>query len=318
MAAVLPHRALGASGIDVSVLSLGSFMTFEHISKEAGISVMRAARECGIDFLDDARYNDRTGTAPIPTGYSEVLFGDLFRESGWSREDAVVANKLWLEFWPDESPAAELDGSLLRMGFDYLDLVYCASPPDGLALADLVAAVGALVASGKARAWGVLNWSPGLLRDACALARGNGLPAPCAAQLPYSLVSRSPVEDDATVATLAECEVSVVASAVLAGGALSGKYRGRSGQGRLTQTIDAPRLAPALQAAEALGGLADEVGATPAALAVAFALSNPAVATVLFGATSAEQVEQNVRALDVLVVASDAQIDALRRIGTST
>ena len=214
----------------------------------------------------------------------------------------VVANKLWLEFWPDESPAAELDGSLLRMGFDYLDLVYCASPPDGLALADLVAEVGALVASGKARAWGVLNWSPALVaRRVHARARARASRLPCAAQLPYSLVSRSPVEDDAMVAALAECGVSVVASAVLAGGALSGKYRDGTGEGRLTQTLDAPRLAPALQATEALGGLADELGATPAALAVAFALSNPAVASVLFGATSAEQVEQNVRALDVLV-----------------
>ena len=70
-----------------------------------------------------------------------------------------------------------------------------------------------------------------------------------------------------------------------------------------------------MQAAEELAALADDVGATPAALAVAFALSNPAVASVLFGATSAEQVEQNVRALDVLVVATDAQLDALRRIG---
>src|SRR4051812_46107857 len=111
MTTVLPHRALGASGIEGSVLSLGSWMTFAHMSREDGVAGMRSARDAGIDFLDDARYDDRTGTAPIPTGYSEVRFGDLFRESGWPREDAVVANKLWLEFWPDESPAAELDAS---------------------------------------------------------------------------------------------------------------------------------------------------------------------------------------------------------------
>ena len=117
---------------------------------------------------------------------------------------------------------------------------------------------------------------------------------------------------------LDESGISVIASAVLAGGALSGKYRAGSGEGRLSRAIDSPHLAPAARAARAaedLGALADEVGATPAALAIAFALSNPAVASVLFGATSAEQVEQNVRALDVLVVATDEQIDALRRIG---
>ena len=316
MTGVLPHRALGTSGIDVSVLSLGSFMTFEHISKEAGIAVMRAARECGIDFLDDARYNDRTGTAPIPTGYSEVLFGDLFRESGWRREDAVVANKLWLEFWPAESPAAELDGSLLRMGFDYLDLVYCASPPDGLALADLVADVGALVASGKARAWGVLNWPPALLRDACRSRRDaeSRHPAPPNSRTASCRAHRS--RTTRWPAALAElrCQRGRVGRARRwrALGQVPRRHRRGSVDPEPSTHRASHRRS---QATEALGGLADEVGATPAALAVAFALSNPAVASVLFGATSAEQVEQNVRALDVLVVATDAQIDALRRIG---
>ena len=122
----------------------------------------------------------------------------------------------------------------------------------------------------------------------------RGVAAPCAAQLPYNLVSRLPVEDAATVAALDGCGASVVASAVLAGGALSGKYRAGAGDGRLAGAVDAPHLAPALQAADELGALADEMGTTPASLAVAFALSNPAVASVLFGATSAEQVDQNV------------------------
>ena len=311
----LPHRALGASGIDVSVVSLGSWMTFEHMSRDDGVAVMRAAREAGIDFLDDARYDDRTGTAPIPTGYSEVLFGELFRAAGWRREDAVVANKLWLEFWPDQTPAAELDASLERMSFDYLDLAYCAPPPDGFPLADLVDAVGALVSSGKARTWGVLNWSPSLLRDACALTRELGVAAPCAAQLPYNLVSRFPVEDAATSAALERCGASVVASAALAGGALSGKYRSDGVQGRLVEAVDSPRFAPALQAAQQLGALADEMGTTPAALAVAFALSNPTVASVLFGATSVEQVHENVGAVEVLVGATETQLEALRSIG---
>src|SRR5450631_3121573 len=122
----MPRRQLGSSGIDVSVLSLGSWMTFEHIPIEQGVAVMRAARDVGINFLDDARYDDRTGAAPIPTGYSEVRFGELFRAAGWKRDEVVVANKLWLEFWPQESMAAELDASLRRMGFDYLDVEYCA------------------------------------------------------------------------------------------------------------------------------------------------------------------------------------------------
>ena len=96
--------------------------------------MMTAAREAGIGFLDDARYDDHTGTAPIPTGYSEVVFGELFRASGWKRDEVVVANKLWWEHWPEQSAAYELDGSLGRMRFDHVDLVYAERPPEGLSI----------------------------------------------------------------------------------------------------------------------------------------------------------------------------------------
>jgi aryl-alcohol dehydrogenase-like predicted oxidoreductase len=76
-------RALGRSGIEVSALALGSWRTYERIPREQGLAVMRAAREAGITFLDDARYNDETGTAPMRTGWSEVVFGELFRAAGW-------------------------------------------------------------------------------------------------------------------------------------------------------------------------------------------------------------------------------------------
>ena len=82
-----------ASGIEVSRLALGSWRTFERMSPDAGLAVMRAARDAGITFLDDARYDDETGTAPIPTGYSEVLFGELFREAGWPRDETVVCQQ---------------------------------------------------------------------------------------------------------------------------------------------------------------------------------------------------------------------------------
>ena len=111
------------------MFSLGSWRTFERLSREQGLEIMRAARDLGITFLDDARYDDETGTAPIPTGYSEVIFGELFRAAGWRRDEVVVANKLWWEFWPDQGAAAELDGSLDRMGLDHVDLIYSMEPP---------------------------------------------------------------------------------------------------------------------------------------------------------------------------------------------
>jgi len=293
------HRALGASGIDVSVLSLGSWRTYEHISREQGLAVMRAAQECGIDFLDDARYNDETGTAPLATGYSEVVFGELFRAAGWRRDEAVVANKLWWEFWPGESARQELDSSLTRMGFDYVDLIYATTPPEGLGAAEIVDSVAGLISSGKARAWGVVNWQPGLLAEATRIASANGTPPPAAAQVAYNVVWRSSLEGAEESAALEESGAGVVASAVLVYGALTGKYAHAEATGRIAAKLDEPLIKQALDAAPGLVELAARFSTTPAALAIAFALAGPRVASVLFGATRPEQVLANAEALDV-------------------
>ncbi len=182
------RRLLGGSGLEVSRLSLGSWRTFERISPDDGLLVMLAARELGINFLDDARYDDETGTAPMRTGYSEVRFGELFRQAGWRREETIVTNKLWWEFWPEQSAAAELDESLARMGFDYIDVIYANPPPDGLVLEELVRGVTDLVAAGVARSWAIVNWPADLLAEASLIATDMEVPQPCAAQLPYSVV----------------------------------------------------------------------------------------------------------------------------------
>ena len=259
---------------------------------------MLAARERGLNFLDDARYDDETRTAPIPTGYSEVLFGELFRAAGWDRDDTVVSNKLWWEFWPEQRAAAELDGSLARMGFDYVDLIYANPPPDDLPIAEMVTAMTELVASGKARAWGIVNWRAAPFLEATQAAHKQGVPTSCAAQLPYSLVRRDWVETDAMTAALRASGAGVVASFVMAGGVLTGKYD--AGQtGRAAGEIDDPRFAAAREQGTRLRALADDVGYSPAALGIAFALANPAVATVLFGATSPAQIADNATALEI-------------------
>src|SRR6266508_2638079 len=295
----MPIRRLGQSGLQVSALSLGSWQTFEQIPREQGLAVMRAAREHGITFLDDARYDDRTGTAPIPTGYSEMVFGELFRADGWKREEVVVANKLWFEFWPREDAAAELDGSLGRLAFDYLDLEYC-ELPEGLAVDDLVRQMGGLIASGKLRAWGVLNWPAAKIAESAREAAAQGVPGPCAAQLAYSLVSRSPVEDAELQQVCRDAGVSVVASYTLAGGILSGKYRRPGAPGRMADQLEDPRQQVALAVADGMREIAESLGVPPASLAIAYSLANPLVASVLFGATKPEQVAQNADALRVL------------------
>jgi L-glyceraldehyde 3-phosphate reductase len=295
----LPHARLGRSDLHVSRLALGSWRTFERIPREAGVAVMVAAREAGIDFLDDARYDDETGLAPIPSGYSEVVFGELFRAAGWRRDEVVVANKLWWEFWPEQSAADELEASLGRMGLDHLDLAYAERPPAGLSVDEVVAQAGGLIAAGKLRAWGLLNWPAAPHAEAGRSAAAQGVAPPAAVQLPYSLVRRSPVEDADVGEALAGSGASVVASAVLAGGALSGKYAGAGAPGRLAAQRDDAALAATFAAGDRLRALAAELDTTPAALALAFALRRPAVASVLFGATSPGQIAENVAALDV-------------------
>jgi len=303
------RRRLGGSGIEVSVLSLGSWRTYERIPRDAALATMLAAREAGVDFLDDARYG--AGGA----GDSEVLFGELFRAAGWVRDEVVVANKLWWEFWPEQSAQQELELSLERMGLDYLDLEYSAPPAEGLEVAEVVRANAALIASGKLRAWGVLNWPAELIAEAARVASAEGLPPPCAAQLRYSLVERAQVDNPAMAKALAAAGADVVAAASLASGALSGKYAAGAATGRIGDELDDPKWAAALAAAQPLGELATRLGAAPSTVAYAFALTGPSVASVVFGATSAAQVAENVAAFDLLAGLTDDDLRSLARIG---
>jgi aryl-alcohol dehydrogenase-like predicted oxidoreductase len=311
----LASRPLGRSDLRVSRLALGSWKTFERLNRDQGLAVMRAAREAGITFLDDARYNDDTGHAPIPTGYSEVLFGELFRAAGWPRARTVVSNKLWWEFWPAQSASEELDASLSRMGFDYVDLIYANPPLNGLTVPGLVRAVGGLLTSGKARSWGIVNWPATLILEASTAAHEQGVPQPVAAQLPYSLVDRSWVEDAPMGEALAATGAGVVASSVLASGVLSGKYRDGAAAGRVGDALDQPRYARAQAIGDRLSALARRVESTPAALAIAFTLLNPSVDATLFGATSPEQLHENVVGAELADRLTEEQRAALIGLG---
>jgi L-glyceraldehyde 3-phosphate reductase len=311
----VPLVPLGHSGIEVSRLALGSWRTYERISRDQGIRVMRAARAAGINFLDDARYNDETGHAPIPTGYSEVVFGELFLASGWQRDEVVVSNKLWWEFWPDQTPAQELAESLGRMGLDHIDLLYSEVPPSGVPLEDAVGMITGLISAGTARAWGTLNWTPEQMDRAFAIADRAGGPGPTATQPPYSLVRRKFVEDPAMRHLAADRDVAIVASYTLAGGVLTGKYDADARAGRAAGQLDQPRYAAGVAAGRELAALASEIGTDPACLAIAFALLEPSVTTVLFGATRPEQIDANVGALELAAQLTPDERDRLAAVG---
>ncbi len=285
------------------------------MSRQQGIAVMRSARELGINFLDDARYDDESGAAPLQTGYSEVVFGELFRAAGWPRDETVVANKLWWEFWPKENATQELTGSLRRMGLDHVDLIYTLPPPARLGVAGALEQVAELLRSGLARAWGTANWDADQMTEASRIATELGFPQPIAAQLAYSVVQLFPVEHPTTTEALRESGASVVASYVLAGGVLTGKYDTDPTAGRAAGRLDDPQVARARRAARELSRLAGEREVPAAALAVGFVLANPAVASALVGATSPAQLHETATALALADSLSEPDLEQLRAIG---
>jgi aryl-alcohol dehydrogenase-like predicted oxidoreductase len=309
----LPHRALGASALSVSRIALGSWRTFERMERGDAERLMRYALDQGLDFLDDARYDDETGLAPLATGYSEVLFGELFHAAGADRDRVTVSNKLWWEFWPAQDAVAELEGSLARMGFERLDLLYSSTLPDELPVAVAVEQIAAVLATGRVGAWGVVNWSADALAQAGREAERQAISQPCAAQLPYSLARLDWVEDPAMAAALQATGASLIPSATLAGGALSGKY-GHGAAGRLSGELQAPRLQLALQLGAALEAVADRLQTTPATLAIAFTLRHPRTAATLIGATRPAQIDAAVEAVALAERLSAADLAELRAL----
>jgi aryl-alcohol dehydrogenase-like predicted oxidoreductase len=299
----MEYRTLGNSGVTVSAFSLGSWLTYEFMEEQQALAVIGAGLEAGINFLDDARYDDRTGKAPLKSGYSEVLFGNLLRKGGWNRAELVIANKLWLEFYPQQSLQQELESSLDRLQLDYLDLAYCAPPPASLPLLELLGELDQLIKTGKLRYWGVLNWPVEQIKKAYQLASSQGLSRPCAAQLPYSLLQRSPVEDQPILQLCASTGLSIVASYALHGGLLTGKYQEGSSnlKNRFSaEQIEKLRQQGLLAKVERVRELARELGCTPAQLSLAYCLKYPHLANILFGATSVSQLEENLAALEIL------------------
>jgi L-glyceraldehyde 3-phosphate reductase len=311
--AALPHHALGASELSVSRIALGSWRTFERMDRADAERVLGHALERGIDFLDDARYNDETGRAPIPSGYSEVLFGELFRAVGADREAVTVSNKLWWEFWPQQDAVGELEASLERMGFERLDLIYSSMLPDELPVPVAVEQMAAVLATDRVRAWAVVNWSADALAVAVAEARRLSLPPPCAVQLPYSLAQLDWVEDPAMEEAMDAAGASLVPAAALAGGALTGKYVDEL-PGRLSGELDAPSRSRALMLGAALREPAARLQTTPAALAIAFTLINPRTAATLIGATTPAQIDAALDALDLEQRVAPDDVAALRQL----
>jgi aryl-alcohol dehydrogenase-like predicted oxidoreductase len=241
-----------------------------------------------------------------------VVFGELIRGAGWVRDEVVVANKLWWEHWPDEDARSELDGSLGRMGFDNVDLIYAVAPPARLPMAELVEQVAILLRSGRARAWGTCMWTVAQHLEALDVCERAGVPAPAAAQMITSLVEHERPDDPVMQRMFARGPMALVASFVLAGGALTGKYL-RGQRGRIDEH-ESPLNRAGKELAPAVAALAHSWDVPPSHVAFAYAFSHPHLASVLFGARSPEQLRENVDAYAAFESFDAEQLASIRNL----
>jgi voltage-dependent potassium channel beta subunit len=300
------YRRLGRSGLQVSELSLGSWVTYgSQVDHKIARESLAAARDAGINFFDNAEVYAR--------GQSEEIMGRALKELGWPRVSYVVSTKF---FWGlDEAPNQfhtlnrkylhnAIDASLKRLGLDYVDLVFCHRPDPHTPIEETVWAMSDMITRGKALYWGTSEWSADEIRAAYELAERHHLHKPVMEQPQYNLFHRNRVEQE--YARLYEdIGLGLTTWSPLASGLLTGKYRdgvpGGSraevqGYGWLREHLTDPGKN---QIVGKLAGVADQLGCTLAQLALAWVLKNPQVSTVITGASRVEQITENMKALDV-------------------
>jgi voltage-dependent potassium channel beta subunit len=306
--AKMQYRRLGRSGLQVSVLSFGSWVSFDNQMKDdLAMECMQTAFDAGCNFFDNAE-----GYA---AGESEAIMGRVFAALGWRRQEYVVSTKF---YWGIHGNVRNMrntlnrkylmqaiDGSLERFGLDFVDLAYCHRPDPETPLDETVWAMSDMVSSGKALYWGTSEWSADEIRAAWMIADKHHLHKPVVEQPQYNLLARQRVEVE--YARLYEdIGLGTTIWSPLASGLLTGKYKDGVPEGsrgalegyewladRLTERATLDKV-------ERLRPIADELGFTMAQLAIAWCAHNPHVSTVITGASRPSQVLENFAALDVL------------------
>jgi len=309
----MEYRTLGRSGLKVSSVALGSWLTYgAKVDVDRARACVRAAFDAGVIFFDTADV--------YAGGKAEEVLGVIVKD--YRRSDWVLATKCY--FPMSEKPndrglsrkhvMESADASLARLGTDYIDLFQCHRYDDETPLSELVRAMDDLVRMGKVLYWGVSCWSAEQVREVCRLADAMGAVRPISNQPPYSLLRRD-IEDEVVPACLDEGLGQVVFSP-LAQGILTGKYSGnaRPEGSRATEDFASTWLkgdlrTPILDAVDGLVPIAEAHGVTMAQLSLAWCLAKPGISSVICGASSAEQVAENVAAAEL---ALDA--DAVARI----
>ncbi len=315
----MSYRRLGRSGLQVSALSFGSWVTFgPQLDDNLAADCLAAAYEAGVNFFDNAE--------AYAGGESERIMGQAIRKLGWERSDYVVSTKV---FWGLRQGVVNMsntlnrkylrhavDGSLERFGLDFVDVVFCHRADPATPIEETVWAMSDIIASGKALYWGTSEWSADEIRAACEIAERHHLRKPVVEQPQYNLFTRRRVERE--YARLYEDHgIGLTTWSPLQSGLLSGKYldgipagsRGTlEGYGWLQEMLTDPATNAAVRELKAV---ADELGCTLSQLAIAWCAHNPHVSTVITGASRVEQVEENLAAIDVLPLLTDAVIERM-------
>ncbi len=319
------YRRLGRSGLQVSVLSFGSWVSFgPQIDVGKAVDCLAAAEAAGCNFYDNAE--------AYAGGESERIMGQAFEKLGWDRDSFVVSSKF---FWglhdgPNRRNTLNrkylmqaVDASLSRFGLDFLDLIFCHRPDPNTPIEETVWAMSDLVSAGKALYWGTSEWSADEIRAAWEVADRRNLHKPVMEQPQYNLFERRKVERE--YARLYEdIGLGLTTWSPLASGLLTGKYidgkipddsRGAlPGYEWLAGMLKDPTQN---EKVKQMRDVADELGSTLAQLAIAWCAANPNVSTVITGASRPEQVVDNFGALDVLPKITDDVKDRLKAIATA-
>jgi voltage-dependent potassium channel beta subunit len=301
------YRRLGRSGLKVSELSLGSWVTYgNQVDTRAARELMAAAFDAGVNFFDNAEIYAK--------GESEVIMGRALKELGWPRIKYVVSTKF---YWGMRTCANDnntlnrkylldaIDGSLRRLQLDHVDLVYCHRADPTTPIEETVWAMHDIIARGKALYWGTSEWSADEIRAAWDIADRRNLHRPVTEQPQYNLFHRKRVEQE--YARLYEdIGLGLTTWSPLASGLLSGKYQngippGSRGALESYAFLREGLTDPAKNAIVGrLDAVAKDIGCTLAQLALAWCARNPRVSTVITGATRVDQVAENMKALNVM------------------
>lgn len=284
------RRPLHPGGAPVPPLALGSWNTWDRMSQDDAVSLIRRAVDLDAGFFDVAFYNMGPHAENSRT---DILFGEALRRSGVDRSEIVLCGKLWLWDWPNQGFRAQIVESLRRAGLDRFDTLVVGDYIDAPDLSRLVADVDELIDEGLVGSWGINNWRIEHTRVALAEAATQGVAGPAFAQLKYGIARRSMAEGLAYGPLFADGTLTLQASDVFEGGILA---TGRAPQRKIGADVGRirARIAEIYPEVERVAG---EFGVSPAALGIAFCLANPATSNVLFGASRVAQLEQNHAAL---------------------